>query len=120
MGAVPELGVARLEVRAGEAEHEDRLLARPLEQVPDELDERGVGPLQVLEEERDRALLGDALEEEAPGAEELLLAPGRPLLEPEQVQQARLDEAALLVVGEELLDAMPGASRRRTPAPRPR
>ena len=72
--------------------------------MADELDERGVGPLQVLEEERDRALLGHALEEEAPGAEELLLAARRAVLEPEQVQQARLDEVALLLVGHELVD----------------
>ena len=83
--------------------------------MPDELDERGVGPLQVLEEERDRPLLGHALEEETPGAEELLLAPRRPLLEPEQVQQSRLDEPALLVVGQELLDGrsdLPRGGRR--------
>ena len=103
VGAVPEVGVPSLELRAREAQHEDRLLSRPLEQVPDELDERGVGPLQVLEEECDGPLLGHALEEEAPRAKELLLASRRPVLEPEQVQQAWFDEPALLVVREELL-----------------
>ena len=91
-----------LELRAREAEDEDRPLPRPLEQVADELDERGVRPLQVLEEECDRPLLRHALEEEAPGAEELLLAASGAVLEPEQVEQPRLDEAALLVVRHEL------------------
>ena len=102
-GACPEL-------RSGEAQNEDRLLSRPLEQMPDELDERRVGPLQVLEQERDRPLIGHALEEEAPGAEQLLLAPDRAVLEPEQVQQARLDESVFLVVETELLAWRPGPS----------
>ena len=80
--AVAELGMPALELRPGEAEDEDRPRARPLEQVADELDERRVGPLQVLEEERDGRLLGHALEEEPPGAEELLLAARGPSSSP--------------------------------------
>ena len=100
--SVPELGMASLELGPCEAEDEDRLLPRPLEQVGDELHERRVGPLQVLEEQRDRSLVGHPLEEEAPGAEELFLAARRPVLEPEKMEEARLDEATLLVVGHEL------------------
>ena len=100
--AMPELGMASLKLGACEAEDEDRLLPGPLEQVGDELHEPCIGPLQVLEEQRDRPLLGHALEEQAPGAEELFLTPRRPVLEPEKVEEARLDEATLLVVVHEL------------------
>ena len=47
----PALG----QLRPREREHEERVAARPLEQVLDEVEERGVGPLQVLEDEDDRA-----------------------------------------------------------------
>ena len=70
---VPELRVAALELRSSETEDEDRPAAGPLEEMADELDERRVCPLEILEEERDRALISHALEEEAPGAEELFL-----------------------------------------------
>ena len=55
-----------------EREHEERVRVRPLEQVLDEVEQRRVGPLQVLEHEHDRALLGEPLEEEPPGGEEVL------------------------------------------------
>ena len=101
MRALPEFGMAALQLRAGEAEHKDRPVARPLEQVSDELDQRGVGPLEILEEEGDGALLGHPLEEDAPSAEQLLLCPSRAFLEPEQVKDPRLDEATLFVVDNE-------------------
>ena len=104
MRAVPELGMAALQLRSREAEHEDRPVARPLEQVADELDERGVRPLEILEEEGDRALLGHPLEEEAPCAEQLLLRSSRAVFEAEEVEHPRLDEIALLVVGHERVE----------------
>ena len=50
------------------------------------------------------APLGHPLEEDAPRAEQLLLRPGRALLEPEEVQDRRLDERALLRVDDERLE----------------
>ncbi len=101
MRALPELGMPALQLRSREAEHEDRPVARPLEQVSDELDESGVRPLEILEEERDWPLLRHPLEEDAPSAEQLLLCPSRTFLEPEQVKDPRLDEATLFVVDNE-------------------
>ena len=58
------------------------MVARPLEQVVEEVDHAGVGPLQVLDDHDDGQVLGEALEEKAPAREELLsrehLGVGRP------------------------------------------
>ena len=50
----------------------DGVVARPLKEVVQEVDETGVGPLQVLDDHYDGQVLGQALEEEAPSGEELL------------------------------------------------
>ena len=47
------------------------MVAGPLEQVVEEVDHAGVGPLQVLDDHDDGQELGEALEEEAPAGEEL-------------------------------------------------
>ena len=47
------------------------MVARPLEQVVEEVDHAGVGPLQVLDDHDDRQVLGKSLEEQAPAREEL-------------------------------------------------
>ena len=49
--------------------------------------------MQILEDEHARALVGEALEEDAPGREEVVALPAGVLLEPEQVGEARLDPA---------------------------
>ena len=59
-------------LRPGQHEEEDGVVARPLEQVVQEVDHAGVGPLQVLDDHDDGQVLGEALEEEAPAREELL------------------------------------------------
>jgi hypothetical protein len=81
-----------------QAEHVDRGVSAPLDQVVDEGQQPGVGPLQVLEDHDDRGLLGDALEERPPGPEELILAAGRGLADAQQGQQGDLDPAPLLLV----------------------
>jgi hypothetical protein len=87
-----------------EREHEDRKAARPLEQVLEELDQRGVGPLNVLDDEDHRVLLGHPLEEQAPGGEEVLPVGRDAVGEPEQVPEPGLDERTLLRVRDDLLD----------------
>ena len=62
--------------RPGQRDHEDRRASRPVEQVLDEVEQAGVGPLHVLEGEHRRIAVGQALEEEAPGREEILLVAG--------------------------------------------
>ena len=69
------------------------MVPRPLEQVVDELEQRRVGPVRVLEHEDRRLVLGEALEVEPPGGEEILAVGRGPLLEAEQVREPRLDPA---------------------------
>ena len=66
-----------------------------------------VRPLQVFEEQHHRCGLRHALEEEPPGAEELLLAVSSALVEPEQMRKPRLDEPSLLRIRNVLLDGRP-------------
>jgi hypothetical protein len=70
--------------------------AGPVEQVLDEVEEAGVRPLQVLEDERDGRGLRHPLEEEAPSGEEVLFVARARLAEPEQMREARLETAPLV------------------------
>jgi hypothetical protein len=83
------------------------------EQVLDEVEQARVRPLQILEDEHDSALLGKALEEESPGREEILPVGGRPLGQPEQVGEPRLQPRTLVRVGDVLLDGRPEPGERR-------
>ena len=58
-------------LRARERDHEDRPVPRPLQQVLDELDEGRVSPLDVLEDQNDRTVLGHPLNVMAWLADEL-------------------------------------------------
>ena len=90
--------------RAGEHHDQDGSVLRPLEQVLDEVEQSRVGPLQVLEHEHHRALLGDALEEDPPSGKKRVPAARRSRLDPKQGKQRRLDPAALLCVRDVLGD----------------
>jgi hypothetical protein len=78
--------------------------SRPFEQVLEEVEQARVGPLHVLEHEDRRRLLPQTLEQDPPGREEVLMVAGRPLLESQQMSEPRLDPAALLRIGDVLLD----------------
>ena len=101
------------ELRPGEHEHEHRMAPGPLEQVLEEVEQPGVRPLHVLEDEDDRVALGQPLEEDPPGREEVLLVAGSSLLEPEQVSEARLDPVLLVRIRDVLLDRGPELSSGR-------
>ena len=58
------------------------MVPAPVEQVLDELDEPRVGPVDVLEDQHQRALLGEPLEEAPPGREEILAVGRGPLVRP--------------------------------------
>ena len=108
----PQLGRRSTSSGRAKGEDEDGVVARPVEQVLDEVQQRRVGPLHVLEGHDDWLDLGHALEEEPPGGEQVLLVPGDVgLLEADQVGEARLDPAALVGVGDVLMDSRRGASR---------
>jgi hypothetical protein len=87
------------------------VVPRPLEQVLDEVQQTGVGPLHVLEHHDDRVALGEAFEEGAPGGEHVLLIAGSTGVEREEVREARLDPRAFLGVGNELLQGRPQLRR---------
>src|SRR5439155_11499498 len=91
------------QVRPGERRHEQRVVARPVEQVLDEVEQARVCPLHVLENEDGRVCLGEPLEEDAPRGEQILAIACLALREAEEMRETRLDERALLPV-EEVLD----------------
>ena len=88
----------------GEGDHAQRRVARPLEQVLHEVEQRRVRPLHVLEREHRRIHVGEPLEEETPGGEQVLPLVRLVLAEPEQVSEPRLDEPALVRVEDVLLE----------------
>ena len=75
-GQIPARGApgrpAIEEFGAGERHHEQRRVPGPLEQVLDEVEQRRVRPLHVLEDHRDRVDVGEALDEEAPRCKEVV------------------------------------------------
>ena len=95
------------ELGPGGREDEDRPVARPVEQVLDEVEQGVIGPVKILEEQDRRRRVGEALEEDAPRAEQVLLVARAPRLDAEQLGQARLDEPALVGVGDVLLERCP-------------
>ena len=101
-------GRAPLEqVRAGQGDHVQRRVPRPLEEVLDEVEQALVRPLHVLEGEDGRVDVGETLEEKPPGREQVLLVAQLVLREPEQLRQAGLDEAPLVGHGDVLLEGRP-------------
>ena len=87
------------------------MVLRPVDEVLDEVEERAVCPVDVLEDENDRKRLGHALEEEPPGGEEVFLVGRAALLETEKMREARLHEAPLVRIGDVGIDG--GAELRR-------
>ena len=79
------------------------IVARPLEQVLDEVEQAGVRPLHVLERQHGGIGVGQPLEEQPPGREEVLAVAGRALLQAEQVGEPGLDEASLFRVEQMLV-----------------
>ena len=61
----PQSGRDVEELRAGDAEEEDRRVAREVGDVLDEVDEHGLRPLQVVDDDDLRALGGPLLEQPA-------------------------------------------------------
>ncbi len=92
------VGAPLKQLRPGERDHQDRVADRPLQEVVDELDEAGVGPLEILEDENGRALERDALEERPPGVEELGAAARRSVADAEQREERRRQASPLPLV----------------------
>ena len=77
--AAPQAGPALRELGPGQRHHEQRAIARPLDEVLDEVQQRAVGPVDVLEHHHGRSLVGDPLEEDPAGREQVLLVAGAAL-----------------------------------------
>jgi hypothetical protein len=107
--AAPALG----QLGPCQGEDEQRMVPRPVEEVLDEIEQRGVGPLEVLEDQHGRMTLGEALEEEPPGREEVAAVGSRPLGEPDQMRQAWLQPDPFVRVGDVLLDRAAELGERR-------
>ena len=75
--------------------------ASRLDELVDEVQERGVGPVQVLEDEHERGVVRERLEEAAPCGEQVVArdVPAG-VAEPEQRSEPRAQPVALLLVGE--------------------
>ena len=108
------------DLRPGQSEHEDRMRPRPVEEVLDEVEEARIGPLQIFEDERDRPAVGEPLEEEPPGGEEILPVERSLLAERQQVREPGLDPRPLGFVGiasaqhcEQLRQRLPAPARPR-------
>ena len=96
--AAREAGVTVGDLGPRERDDEDRVVPAPVEQVLDERDQTLVGPVDVLEDHRERAPLGEPLEEAAPRREQILAVRRRPVGQPEEVEEARLDPGPLIRV----------------------
>ena len=114
------------ELRPGGGDDVEGRVPRPLEQMLDEVEQRRVGPLHVLEGQHRRIDVGQPLEEHPPGREQVFaLEPGA-ALHPQQMRDPRLDERALVGVLEvrvqhvgELCERRVGRIVLADPAPHP-
>ncbi len=70
--AAAPTGTTREQLGTRRAEGEQRDSARPVDEVVDEVEQRLVGPVQVLEDEDERAIVRYRLEEATPGRKRLL------------------------------------------------
>ena len=106
----PQAGRRVEQLGACRAEDEQRDAARPVDEVVDEVEQRVVGPVQVLEDEDERALVGERLEEAAPRRERLV-APRRrtssSVSRPASGRRCRSIQPASRVVADESLDGLP-------------
>ena len=80
------------QLRSRHGQHEDRGGRGPFEQVVQEVQQRVVGPLQILDHQHDRVLRGELLEEGAPPGEQVATIHGAAIAHPEQLGQSGPDE----------------------------
>ena len=104
------------QLRPREGDDEQRVVAGPVEQVLDEIEQAFVGPLHVLEHEHRRISVGQPLEEQSPRGEQVVSVAGLVLPDPKQVREPGLDECPLLGVAD--VEVERRAELRRTQTPR--
>ena len=84
------------ELGTGERDDEDRMAARPFQQVLHELHQAGIRPVHVLEHKDDRPGFGEPLEEEPPGRVQILACAVPARAKAQQLLQVGLDPGALV------------------------
>ena len=72
----------------------------PIHQVLDELEQAGIGPMEILEDQDHRASLGDPLEERPPCREQLLAFTGGHRLQAQETGQSWFDPSKLVRIGQ--------------------
>ena len=98
------------QLRPRHARHEDRRVDRPVGDVLDELEHRGLRPLHVVDDERDRSRPRHALEQPADSPERLL-ADRLPTLEPHDLCDLPRDPFRLVIAGDQSGDLREGCRR---------
>ena len=114
VAALPPTWSALGQLGPSQGEHEDGVGRRPVEEAVEEVEQAGVGPLQVVDHHHHRVALGQALEEHPPAGEEVVACQVG-VGGAEQLGDARLDEVAVIGAGDQLVQARAAA----WPAPRP-
>jgi hypothetical protein len=89
------------------------VVARPVEEVLDEVEQARVRPLHVLEGQYRRIALGQSFEEEAPRSEEVLLIARLVLGQTEEMSEPRFEEVPLVCIEDVLLERLVELAQRR-------
>ena len=96
----PQSGPPLEELRPGQGDDEDRVAARPLEEVVDEVEQPAVGPVEVLEDEHGRCPVGEIRSKNVrQAANSSSRPPGGASPTPSSDSERRLDPAPLGLVG---------------------
>ncbi len=106
--AAAPAGPAFEQLGSSGSDDEHRHARYPLGEVVDEVEQRVVRPVQIFEDEDERTLLGEHLEQPAPGCECLELAVAARLIrlagDARERAQVRCNPPPLLLVGQQLVD----------------
>ena len=102
--------MALVQLGSRRADDEERHALGPVREVLEEGEHRLVGPVEVLEHEDGRAVLGEVLQEPTPGRELLLALGLRAGLDPEQRQQPLAEPGTLGALGQDAASSLPVAT----------
>ena len=97
------------ELRPRRRDDEQRNVRHPVDELVEEVEEALVGPVDVLDDDDERPLLGEPFEEAAPGGERLVSAIAAELRfagEPDEREQMRLDARLVARARERVLDGL--------------
>src|SRR5262249_26864964 len=96
------------QLRSGDAHEQDRKIAREFGDVFDQVEERRLGPVDVIYDDDERPCSRECLEQSAHGPQALLALASSRAAEPERVAKALDDQLGLLPPGEPRRDRRRG------------